>query len=104
MLGGKVEELDDGGCLMINLLPEEPLSGAVCANTGAQHPGAVGPDVLGSKLLALGRVEADGQLPFVKESRRLLQCRVFGAENVDVNEVSQDGTVWTEVGRQVSVH
>jgi hypothetical protein len=40
MLGGEVEELGDGGCLMINLLREEPLS-ALYAPT--QVPSILGP-------------------------------------------------------------
>jgi hypothetical protein len=67
VLVGQVDELGDGSDLVVDLLQEKPLPGAVRSHAGAQHPEANGPDVLESKHLALGRVEGDGWLPLVKE-------------------------------------
>jgi hypothetical protein len=75
MLVGQVDELGDGSSLVVNLLLEELFPGRVCSHAGSQHPKAVGPDVLEGKRLALGRVEADGWLPLVKESQCLLKCQ-----------------------------
>jgi hypothetical protein len=55
MLGGEVEELGDGGCLMINLLREEPLS-ALYAPT--QVPSILGPLVRMSLRAGLRRMDS----------------------------------------------
>jgi hypothetical protein len=98
----QVDELGDGGSLVVDLPLEELFSGGACAHAGSQHPKAVGADVLQSKHLALGGVEADGWLPVLKESQRLLKCQVVGAEDVDVVEVGQDESVWAKGCCQVS--
>jgi hypothetical protein len=75
VLVGQVDKLGDGGSLMVDLLLEELFPGGACSYAGSQHAEAIGADVLEGKLLALGRVEADGWLPLVKESQCLLKCQ-----------------------------
>jgi hypothetical protein len=87
---------------VVDLLLEELFPGGACSYAGSQHAEAIGADVLEGKLLALGRVEADGWLPLVKESQCLLKCQVVRAEDIDVDEVRQDESVWAEGGGQVS--
>ena len=96
----QVDELGNGGCLVVDLLLEELLPGGTCSHTGSQHPEAVGADVLQSVHLALGRVEADGRLPLIEETASA--AVPMQAEDVDVIEVGQDEWVWTKGGGQVS--
>jgi hypothetical protein len=100
MLVGQVDELGNGSALAVDLLLEGLFPGGACSHTDSQHPGRwCG---CPRKRLALGRVEADGWLPLVKESQCLLKCRVVRAEDVDIVEVGQDESVWAKGGGQVS--
>jgi hypothetical protein len=72
VLVGQVDELGDGSSLVVDLLLKELLPGRACSHAGSQHPEAIGADVLEGEHLALGRVEADGWRPLIKEGQRLL--------------------------------
>jgi hypothetical protein len=98
MLVGQVDELRDGFSVVIDLLLEKPLPGTVSSHAGSHHLKAIGPDVLKSEHLSLGRVALDGWLPLTKKDKRLFKRQVIRAEDVDVVEVGQDEPVWAEGG------
>jgi hypothetical protein len=74
VLLGTIDELGNGGGLVVDHFLEKPLHGGVLSYAWFQHSETIVPDVLEGERLAVGGVEADGWKKSKKASVSAESC------------------------------